>query len=428
MTDLSKVEIRSAIVKIIGIFESKRSVYNLEKQFLNAAYQRKLLSEQEIGFHRNYWYPEYRNIWFNNSNEAMRFLTKDCNRILNFKYKSGFFEVKIKSFEIHLMPNGLHFFSIIADSADKSTAGYSDLLNLIRTFDSEIDLEGKWVHWIEENCLGGIKISIDKDHPMVKTDVYSGSKFKIYSVFDLAQQLDTTDRLQLLYELGTVSKISQNEDFNPLGNSKRYISQLMLNRISVFNNYDILALLDTFTVLGHSVLKDNDLYTERNYNETYFRIYLQALLLKYNLFRYQSEFHMDNLRLRDTFEKFLNSYNLSHISYNFLPNLIYNKAKLAIELDEEMEKFKQRIVSLNESIKEEQQKRTNILLGFLGIVSSIGSIGPVFDFLEKFRISTHFGLIYFYSILGLISIFLLVLILSYLFPSKLRWFLKTLRK
>jgi hypothetical protein len=428
MTDLSKVKIRSALVKIIGIFESKRGINKLEKQFLTAGYNRVLLSDQGIRFHRNYWYPEYRNIWFNNSNEAMRFLTKNCNHMLNFKYKDSIFEVQVKSFEIHLMPNGLHFFSIIADSADKTAAGYSNLLNLIRSFDSVIAYQGEWVKWIEKNCLDDIQISIDKDHPMVKTDVYSGSKFKIYSVFDLDQQLDATERLQLLYELGTVSKISQNEDFNPLGNSKRYVSQLMLNRISVFNNYEILPLLDSFTVLGHCVLNDSDPNTYNNYNETYFRIYLHALLLKYNLFRYQSEFHMDNLRLRDTFEKFLNSYNLSHISYNFLPNLIYNKVKLAIELDEEMEKFKQRIVSLNESIKEEQQKKTNLLLGFLGLISSVGSALPIFNFFEKFRLNTNINAFLFYGLAALLTLSIGLLIIRYIFPEKIRLLLRKFKK
>jgi hypothetical protein len=424
MKDLSQIKIQSALVKIIGIFEAKDSIKKLEKRFSASGYSKVTLDNPDIEFHRNYWYPEFRNIWFSNSDEGLRFLTKEYNQKISFKLRDKPAEVLLKSFEVYLMPNGLHFFSFTADCDDKTATGYSNLMFLIRNFYSQIF--GKenynWVNWIEENCLCGIKISIDEKHPNVKTDDYSGSKFKLYSVFEMEKQLEESDRFQLLYELGSVSKISNTEVYDPLGNSKRYIGKLLLNRITVFNNYDMLPLLDSFTVLGIKVLNDNDSNTLKNYNETYFRIYLHALLLKYNLFRYQSEFHMDNLNLRDTFEKFLNSYHLSHISYNFLPNLIYKNTKVALELDEELEKFKDRIVGLNESIKEEQQKRTNVLLGILGILTSVSSFGPVLNFLEDTRNSLHSGLFFFYTAIGLILILFGYFLLWFLFPSQLRWF------
>jgi len=427
MTDLSNVEIRSALVKIIGIFENQGSAKKLEKKFLDFGYSKVLLNNDDIKFHRNYWYPEFRNIWFSNSQEGMSFLSKTYNRKLKFILRGNQVEVLIKSFEVYLMPKGLHFFSVTADCNDKKASDYSNLIFLIRNFYSKIYEAGNWVDWIEENCLSGIQISIDDTHPNVKTDNYSGSKFKTYAVFELENQLADSERLQLLYELGSVSEISRADTFDPLGSSKRYVNRLLMNRISVYNNFDILPLLDSFSVLGTQVLKNNDPNTYKNYNETYFRIYLHTLLLKYNLFRYQSEFHIDNLKLRDTFENFLNSYHLSHISYNFLPNLIYKNTKVALELDEELEKFKQRIVGLNESIKEEQQKRTNILLGLLGVLTSISSVGPVLNFLESSRNTLHVGhFIFYFAIFLLLAIFAYFLF-WYLFPSQLRWFWRRVR-
>jgi hypothetical protein len=326
------------------------------------------------------------------------------------------------------MPNGLHFFSITAEPNEISTSEYSNLILLIRNFYSQIDEKVNWVDWIEKNCLCDIQISIDEKHPMVKTDDYSGSKFKTYAVFELEKQLEESERLQLMYELGSASKISNSDEFNQMGSSKRYVSSLLLNRISVFNNYDMLPLLDSFTILGTQLFKDNDPNSLKNYNETYFRIYLHTLLLKFNLFRYQTEFHLDNLKLRDTFEKFLNSYHLSHISYNFLPNLIYKNTKVALELDEELEKFKQRIVGLNESIKEEQQKRTNVLLGLLGILTSVSSVGPIFNFLESTRNTIHAGIFIFYLAISLLIAVFAYFLVWFLFPSQLRWFWMKLKK
>ncbi len=421
MTDLSTVKIKNAIVKIIGIFEGeKKSIKQLENSFVEKQnYNKPSLSKLEKTHHRNYWYPEFRKLWFEEG-ESVVYLVKKINKNLEFVHNQKIVEVYIKYFEIYLMPNGLHFFSVACDTEDKTAEGYSDLCNLIRNFYSKISGEKNWVDWIEKNCLDNIQISADEHHLNVKVDEFSGSKFKLYQVFELEDELMHSERLRLLFDLATVSKIRKDTEFSTQGISERYMNEQLINRLSIFNNYDMLPLMDSFTILGHGFLSDEDSYSFKTYNESYFRIYLHTLLLKFNLYRYQSQFHLDNLSLRDTFENFLNSYNLSHISYNFLPNTIFRQIKNTIEIEEELSNFKARIVSLNETIRQEQQRRTNALLQFIGIIASIGSVGPFVGFLEKLRINLACNSIIFYSAIFVPLSVICFFVLKYLFPQQLR--------
>mgnify|MGYP000359353729 CR=1 FL=1 len=66
-----------------------------------------------------------------------------------------------------------------------------------------------WVSWIEHHILDGIAIST-KGNKKINVDEYSGSKFKLFSVFDVAEStynISTETRENLLYDLGSVAPI-----------------------------------------------------------------------------------------------------------------------------------------------------------------------------------------------------------------------------
>ena len=140
------------------------------------------------------------------------------------------------------------------------------------------------------------------------------------------------------------------------------------------------------------------------------------------MFRYNSELQEDSesdeIELRDKFENFLNTYNFSHISYNFLPNLIFKSHKESLDIENELKIFQNRIMRISESIKEEQQKRSNALLGIVGIFTSIGAVQPIIKFAESSRISFAFNPILYYFIIGIIVIIISIPVLIYLFPQK----------
>jgi hypothetical protein len=183
----------------------------------------------------------------------------------------------------------------------------------------------------------------------------------------------------------------------------------------------MLPLFDSFTTVGYNLLNGNEGQQKGKYNtfsNMYFRIYLYNLFLKYNLFRYNSKINADSVKTRDEFEGFLNTYNISHISYNFLPNLIYHGLRKGLQIDNELRQFQDRINRISQAIQEIQQKRSNLLLGIVSVLASISSVGPIFIFIEKFRNNLLLNPFTFYFIIGIIAISIALPILIYLFPEK----------
>jgi hypothetical protein len=270
--------------------------------------------------------------------------------------------------------------------------------------------------------LASIKIA-STEKLNVKVDDYSGSKFKLFTVLDLAESVDVKTREELLYDIGCGAKIGSAGGTEYYSPSQDYYKSLLKNKISVFNNYTILTLFDSVTVIGNRIIDGNpESYKRKTWSQSYFRIVLYNLFIKYNLFRYNSELQEDSesdeVELRDKFESFLNTYNFSHISYNFLPNLIFQSHKESLDIENELKLFQKRILRISESIKEEQQKRSNALLGIVGIFTSIGAVQPIYEFAERSRISLAFNPFLYYFMIVIILSVLSIPVLIYLFPQK----------
>ena len=330
--DKQSLKVNNSIIRISGIFESDLNSVT-DRKFKEAGYIDETINDQQ--FHKNYWYPEFRDIFFRKENKetAARILVKSCNEKVTFLRRNQEKEVvkktqtTINSKEVYLFPNGLHFFSISFDTSGLSLVDISDLTFSIRNFTAELEgyKESEWVKWVENEVIAGIKIYSTWDQKTIPVDEYSGSKFKLYSVVDLEPNDSINQQVidELLYDIGCVAKIGSaggKEYFSP---SESYYNLLLKDKISAFNNYAMLPLFDTFTTVGFGILSND--FSHITYNETYFRIYLFNLFIKYNLYRYNSDMRLDSVKTRNQFEKFLNNYNISTISYNFLPNLIFEK-------------------------------------------------------------------------------------------------------
>jgi hypothetical protein len=439
--DKSKLVVNDSIIKIIGIFESENKKNELHRLLEHNQFKHEPIKDGADNTHKNLWYPEFRNMFILEKGEnASKIYHKEINSELTFLLRENYqtkvkdyFDASILNVELFTFNEGLHFFSIEVSIKQTELSYYSDLTFTINKFNSKViinNIETNWVNWIEENCLAGIKIA-STEKIDVKVDDYSGSKFKLFTVLDLAENVNAITTDELLYDIGCGAKIGSaggTEYFSP---SQDYYKSLLKNKISVFNNYTILPLFDSVTVIGHKLIDSNpDSYKRKTWSQSYFRIVLYNLFIKFNLFRYNSELQenstTDEVELRDKFESFLNTYNLSHISYNFLPNLIFQNHKESLDIKNELKLFQKRIVRISESIKEEQQQRSNALLGIVGIFTSIGAVQPIYEFVESSRVSFAFNPILFYCIIGVILILLAIPVLIYLFPQKyklikLRW-------
>lgn len=419
--------VNNALIRIVGVFETTGKLNATIKRFKDVNYIEEVVNDDN-SFLKNYWYPEFRDLYFyKKEKSSATILKKTGNDSINFIVRvdktSGeqtILKAKIENIELFLFENNLDFFAIDLSIENANLSSYSDLMYCARSFETQLlkgEEKSSWVNYIEKEILAGIKITSTKEK--VKVDEYSGSKFKLFTVFDLEENIDQKNRLELLYDLGSVAKIGSaggNEYFSP---SESYFNQLLENKITVFNNYDILPLFDSFTVVGNNILTaDKNAFQNTTWSDLYFRIFIHNLYIKYNLFRFNTDMIEDSVKVRDQFEAFLNNYNLSHISYNFLPNTIYQEHRKSLDIDAELSKFQHRINRISQAIQEEKQSRSNLLLGVVGFFTSISSISPILSFVDNIKEKSGLHPILFYVLLVLSVIIVGLPILIYMFPDK----------
>ena len=421
--------VNNSIVRIVGVFEQNLTKNKFKAKLIASGF--KTIEENDpSSFHKNYWYPEFRDMFFLQKNEtSTKIYTKYPDVKIDFFVRNNkttgideTIRVEIGKIELFTFKDGLNLFAIELSITQKELSYYSDLTFVIRDFYRKVMDNGKeynWVNWIEEFCLCGVKISSKPEEKNVKVDDYSGSKFKLYTILDIEEELDDQTREELLYDVGCVAPIGSaggNFDLTP---SKKYYKELMKNKISVFSNYEILPLFDSYTAIGKNILEaDQSSFKRKTWAESYFRIYLYNLFIKFNLYRYNSELINDSEEIRDKFEEFINTYNLSHLSYHFLPNKIFHQHRESLEIDSELKKFQQRVNKINLSIQEKQQKRTNLLIAVFTIITSLSSITPIWSSLQGLKNNLQWSNFLFYGAIIIILIIVGVPVISYLFPEK----------
>ena len=421
--------VNNSIVRIVGVFEQNVTKNKFRAKLIDNGF--KTIEENDpSSFHKNYWYPEFRDMFFLQKNEtSSKIYTKYPGVKIDFLVRNNkttgideTLRVEIGKIELFTFKDGLNLFAIEVSINQKELSYYSDLTLVIRDFYRKVIDNGKeynWVNWIEEFCLCGVKISSNPEEKSVKVDDYSGSKFKLYTILDIEEELDGKTREELLYDVGCVAPIGSaggNFDLTP---SKEYYKELMNNKISIFSNYEILPLFDSYTAIGKNILEaDQSSFKRKTWSESYFRIYLYNLFIKFNLYRYNSELMSDSEEIRDKFEEFINTYNLSNLSYHFLPNKIFHQHRESLEIDSELKKFQQRVNKINLSIQEKQQKRTNLLIAIFTIITSLSSITPIWEFLQGLKNNLQWSNLLFYGAITVILIIVGIPVFSYIFPEK----------
>ena len=429
------MKINNSIIKIVGLLGGleKKSAQKQYKTFLDAGYQRELYPLDKEGnknipgtqFLRDYFYPDFRKIMFLDDTDAgnSRFIKKPkliVNLIYHFnKPDEKIYPIEITQTEIFSFEGHIGLFSItISPSSIESIEDASNITSIIRNFDTKVKDGGLWHEWISEHLLCGIKLRGEN----VKADEFSGSKFKLYTVYDLEDDNPTNNNL--LFDLGTCTRLGSTEGKRPgFIPNELYLNKIMNNKVSVFKNWEALALFDSFTCIGSGHLNDSYIAWEN----TYFRLYLYRLFFKYNLYRYNSEIFESEenaIKVRDQFENFLNRYDISHVSFNFLSNEIFAKIGQALELDLDLEKFRIRINNLSDKIQEERESKTNMLLRIVTVLGGISSVGPILVGVNLFKehIKNQIGLSDwgFNTIATLLILLVAFGVLYFIFPNELK--------
>jgi hypothetical protein len=385
--DYTEYVIENYILKITGVF-------NYDKEFLKKAaksnYEDLKFSDDFEKFSKDFFYPDLRNQFFNNDKKRHTILVRENSEnsivdLFQYKYlskseKSKEIQLKIVDSRLDLFDEGFGLFTLNLKVQSEKTdlTKFSDAAFLARNFETNIehtDYE-KWHQYIEKEVLLGSSTRGQS----VKVDEYSGSKYKLFMVLDIPELKEKNTMKSLLFDIGTLSRIGSAIGNNYDSMDRDYVQQLVKkNTISVFNNWEGLALLDSFTVVGNKILDAP--YKKETYSTVYYGIYLYCLFLKYHLFKYNFEIADLDEDRRSNFQDFLSKYYFNYISYNFLPTEIFNKIKTALDIEKELQLLNEKIVAVGQKIQEEQQDRTNKILGIVTVLSSLSSAQPVYDYL-----------------------------------------------
>jgi hypothetical protein len=429
--------IDAALIKVTGVFSYNNSQ---KKALMNAGYMDIPLSEKVPQTHADYdterkessryyrdtYYSEFSSLMYTGKPEGKRMhglqRAKEFSMVITVGSGENTSQVDAicTRQELFLFDNGTGIFALSFNPIQHTFEYVRDLTSGLRSFDAKLIFSGHSLDF-HEFISKEVLCNIPLRGANVQADDYSGSKFKIYTVINTVEPDDEKlySRDYLVYEIGTASSIGTMEKQGYNAPSLNYYEELMQNSIKVFNNYTGLALLDTFTVIGSGVFKykENNFFYYNTYNRVYFAIYVYNLFLRYNLFRFNAIFSENPVKARSDFEAFVNNYNFSHISFNFLPNIFYKKIHDALGIDIEIEQFEKRLGKLAASIQEVQEKRQAALLGLVSLLTGLSSVKGILDILEKLRIRVNWTSGLFYSSLVILVLFLSVPVLAYLFPQ-----------
>ncbi len=211
--------------------------------------------------------------------------------------------------------------------------------------------------------------------------VETGNKFKIFQIVrgkDIPADDAEMDRK--LFGMGTLSVYDEQALYS---SSKEYYGLLLKQgKLSVFNNWKALMLLDTVTFIAVDVSDFQIGIWKTDYFE---KIYLYELFRKIYLYRQNLLFRSGATKaekLQDELKEFERKYTFSAISYNFLPNEIDSKIGANLDFKREMDDVYHAISQDVKAIENEREDRFNKFLTFLTIMASLSAVWDISSMMD----------------------------------------------
>lgn len=241
-----------------------------------------------------------------------------------------------------------------------------------------------------------------------------GNKLKIFQTIKI-----DCDRIDddLLYELATSSPIGcVKKEYRPDQKpSESYFKMIMDNNtISTFDNWEGLALVDSFTMLG----KEESFY-EDDCNFLYFPlIYMRSLFEKTFCFSRNNAYREDKADLESLpweIEQMEKYYFYENISYNFQPNLIYRAMAKGLGIKEEREELSKQVKESAkkeaEEKKEMENKKFDHILSYAAIFAVFSVVWDLFSLLNVVLGNGKDGNPFIASVFLVVGIFFIVALL-----------------
>ncbi len=376
--------IKNHLLKIVGVFPIQD---NFEKDAIASGYQIHHFSPASLAFYKDYFYKGFRDLYTldGESNKVHR-LTQAPQRELCIVSGDKELTIRINQVDLFLFPDSFGMFSLdlSVDLSDKKPhlSQLSDACFVVREFERGLvkGLDISWNTFIVNEFLMGYKTRGEG----IELDEYSGTKFKLFIACDFEEILDLETQNALLYDLACVAPpgTAISPDIN--APSEEYKQYLMDNfQFSAFKNWRGMSLLDTFVIVGNNILTYDFQIT--TFRENYFLIYVHNLFIKYDLFKFNTSISDFKVDLRPELRDFLNIYNLTFISYNFLPTMINLKLRASLDIEHEVEALTKRIQEIGAVVEEKSQEKTNLLLGLVSFVASLSAIEPFWEYSVKIQ-------------------------------------------
>ncbi len=439
---LENLKPKATLIRLVGLLDQvpDKKFEQYCNRFESKGYKRDVGADSESAqkILKDTLYPEFRKIMFSDASDRqhVRYVTnaRSTVTIKDLSVNSTqVYTISVVQCELYLFRGYIGLFSLkIEVPADITLSDLRNYLFNLRLFDV-ICADGQpWHDWISKNYLADTSLRSTKSVP-VEADEFSGSKFKLFSAIQLdaadASAMTALDRQHLLYDLGTVSQIGSAKGGKHFSPDPDYYQSVLENRVAAYANWEAICLFDSFCCVGSNFLLDPEGKISLGWDQTYFRIYLFRIFFKYSLYRYNSlvaEADSDKLiGHRNQFDNFLNQYNISHISFNFLPNLIFEKTGAALDLRAEVEMFRERIRNLSAAIQEEKQAKTNKLLKAVTALSGLGFVFEIKTYFYQVQDITHLSTTAVFVLLGIILLVAGLCIYYYLEPEKVKkWFVR----
>jgi len=413
----SSVRMNQFILKLISVCEVRPT----ERSLIEERFDRVLVTDDfSKKYYQDNFFTEFREFMYptpQKEEQTFAFYERELSELAYIHDGCTF---SLSKAELVYTPSQLGIFSVTVTTDVSDLNQMTMLLSSLRSFDRKIETvnppqaeteaeELTLSRVIEEEVLG---FNFRRNSI---ADLYSGSKFKMFLVGEHSDLGGDHELKNLLYDVATCSAVGSaaGEGYN--APHPDYLETLQPHYLSAFKNYEGLVLLDSFVVMGQGVLIGPDGQLNRGkeltWDVTYFRIYVYLLFLKYSLYRFNNLWKEGGDQSDyDHFEEFYYRYNISHVSFNFLPQLVHDKIREGIEVDQELLLFKERMKRLNELESELQSKKNSRFLKIASIAIMIASVpwSDLYDFFTKVHVSPTiaFSVIFLLMLLGVVGVHL----------------------
>ena len=211
--------------------------------------------------------------------------------------------------------------------------------------------------------------------------VESGNKFKLFQIVEgEAVPKDEKEMDRFLYSCGTLAEYDENALYST--SRDYYEKSLAESRLSVFNNWKALMLLDSVTF---AALEVSD-FSKKIWTSDYFgMIYLYELYRKMYMYELNMRFRSEKEKASKLFEElqlFERKYTFSSISYNFLPNEVDKAIENNLNTRQVEADIYHVIDQETTAQAAEHESRTNLFLTFLTLMASLSAVWDISSMLD----------------------------------------------